>query len=410
MHLNGRTRASGLSNRFASRLATGAVSLSALVGGVPSAGLSLTHLATAGLGVSCLALSPALAQPEQITEQGFISGTMDIDFGTRTQLDTSGDLKEKSPAKGAKDSYKFQFNVAKTTQFAGTITRQPNLYTKNLGRKQQDAQLAFDVNLAVLNPRDLKQKKDVGKWVGLVPIDPQSGAFDLAGGRSQERPLRIAVDAIGKASAFTDNFSGRLVGKSETKDNLAQYTFKRLIGNKTVEVKVKNSDPMRFENIQLAKGPSETYPRTSVNGRLDYDYETGNWYTDGIRFKYALDGKDYEDVVTGSIKWVEDPDRATNGKGYYEFNLRFNEEKNKTAAGEAAAFEAMSDEEAFFAVDDSIPALTGRISYVDAFGADAETVASSKVTYELNANKLTKQQAMNFFKLWILCIGPTNDE
>jgi hypothetical protein len=393
----------GLSRSLMSYAAGAATSGAALFAGAPTA-------AMIGLAGIAAPVGVAMAQPEAITEQGFVSGTMDIDFATRTSLDTSGDLKEKSPTKGAKDTYKFQFSVAKTTQFAGTITRQPNLFTKNLGRKAQEAQLGFDVGLAVLNPRDLKQKKDVGKWVGLVPIDPQSGAFDLAGGKAQERPLRIAVDAIGKAAAFTDAFGGKLVGKAEKKDNLAAYTFKRLVGNKTVEVKVKNSDPMRFENISLAKGPSEIYPRTNVTGRLDYDYETGNWYTDGIRFKYNLDGKDYEDIVSGSIKWVEDTDRKTNGKGYYEFNLRFNEEKNKPAAGEAAAFEKMSDEEAFFAVDDSIPALTGRISYVDAFAGDGETVASSKVTYSLNANKLTKQQAMNFFKLWILCVGPTNDE
>ena len=35
---------------------------------------------------------------------------------------------------------------------------------------------------------------------------------------------------------------------------------------------------------------------------------------------------------------------------------------------------------------------------------------SSKVTYALNANKLTKQQIMNFFKLWVLGTGPINDE
>jgi hypothetical protein len=35
---------------------------------------------------------------------------------------------------------------------------------------------------------------------------------------------------------------------------------------------------------------------------------------------------------------------------------------------------------------------------------------ASKVTYALNANKLTKQQIMAFFKLWLIAVGPTNDE
>src|SRR5262249_40859857 len=157
-------------------------------------------------------------------------------------------------------------------------------------------------------------------------------------------PLRIAIDTIGKASGFTDKFNGKLMGKAEKKESLGSYTYKRLIGDKTVEITVKKTDPMRFENVELAKGPAEVYPHTWVNGRLDYDYETGNWFTDGIRFKYTLNGKEYEDVVTGSIKWVEDPSRSTNGKGYYDFNLRFNEDKNKTAKSEAAAFDKMSEE------------------------------------------------------------------
>jgi hypothetical protein len=353
--------------------------------------------------------APAQNAPDQVTEDNVIAGTMDINFGTRTNQDTSGDLKPGSAAVGAKDEYKFSLSVAKTTEFTGTITRQPNLYTRTLARRKQDALLGYSIDLAVLNPRDLKQKRVVGKWVGTVPIDTASGAFDLAGGRAKESPLRIAIDTVGAAQGFQDYFSGRLVGKAEKKDNLAQYTYKRVIGNKTVEVVVKKSDPMRFENIKLAKGPAASYPACAVSGRLDYDYETGNWFTDGIRFAYSLDGKDYEDLVTGSIKWVEDPDRKTNGKGYYEFNLRFNEAKYAKSSGESAAFDKLSDEDAFFAVDDSVPCLTGRVTYVDTMGS-GDLPTSSKVTYALNANKLTKQQIVNFSKLWLLCVGPTNDE
>lgn len=367
-------------------------------------------LAIAPAPASASATTTAAAQPEQITMDGAIAGTMDIEFGTRTNLDTTGDLKEGSPALGAKDTYRFTINVAKTTEFSGAVTRQPNLYTRTLARRKQDALLTYSIDLAVLNPRDLKQKRVVGKWVGTVPIDTATGAYDLAGGKAKESPLRFAVDAVGRASAFQDYFAGRLVGKAEKKDNLAQYTFKRVIGERTVTVTVKKTDPMKFDNMILAMGPAEVYPRTVVNGRLDYDYETGNWYTDGIRMRYTLDGQDYEDIITGSIKWVEDPDRATNGKGYYEFNLRFNEEKHAKASGESAAFEQMSDEEAFFAVDDSIPSLTGRVTYVDTMSAGSELPVSSKVTYQLNANKLTKQQVMNFFKLWMIGIGPINDE
>lgn len=379
-----------------------ALAVAALIGVVGSAG---------SIGFApAFAAAPAAA-PE-VTDENGINGTMEIVFNTRTTKDTSGDLKEGSPQKGVKDVYKFDLRVAQTTKFAGTIQRQPNLFSKTLHRRQQDALLTYSIDLAVLNPKDLKQSKNVGKWVGTVPIDTASGAYDLAAGKAQDSALRFAIDAVGKAKSFTDAFSGKLVGKAEKKADLASYTFKRLVGNKTVQVVVKKSDPMRFENIVLAMGPSENYPRCSVNGRLDYDYETGNWYTDGIRFKYTLDGADVEDVVTGSIKWIEDADRKANGKGYYDFNLRFNEDKNKKATGEGAAFEKMSDEEAFFAVDNSIPALTGRINYVDQMIGSGDDAApgQSQVTFNLSGNKINKQQVMNFFKLWMLAVGPTNDE
>jgi hypothetical protein len=362
-----------------------------------------------GIVALACAISPlaVLGQVEPETKDDVIAGTMNIDYGTRTNIDTSGDVKKGSPAIGAQDKYAFDLSVATTLKFTGDIVRQPKLYSRILGRAKQEAKLAYNVNLGVMNPRDLKQQRNVGKWVGEVAIDPNTGAFNLGGGAS---PLRIAVDAVGKAPAFTDKFGGKLVGKAEKKESLAAATYSRLIGGKTVTVTVNKADPMRFEQLELAKGPAEIYPHTYVNGRLDYDYETGNWLTDGIRFKYVLDGKDVEDLVTGSIKWVEDPDRATNGKGHYEFNLRFNEEKNKSVTGEGAAFEQMSSEEAFFAVDNAMPTLTGRIEYVDTLISGGTTPSSSKVTYHLNANKLTKQQVVNFFKLWLTAIGPTNDE
>ena len=351
--------------------------------------------------------SVARAADDTITEKDVINGTMNITFRTRTTPDTSGDLKEGSAAIGAKDQYNFQMTVAKTTQYNGDIFRQPKLYSSVLKRTKQEGMMSFNTYIKVLNPNNLSQSKDVGKWVGDVKVDPTSGAYDLGAGDS---PLRIVIDAIGKAQPFTDKFGGRLIGKAEKKESLSSYTYKRIVGDKTVEVTVKKSDPMRFDNIELAKGPFDAYPHTYVTGRLDYDYETGNWYTDGIHFKYQLNGKDMEDVVTGSIKWIEDPQRATNGKGHYDFNLRFNEEKNKTPSNEAAAFANMSQEDAFFAVDNAIPCLTGTVEYVDTFIAGGTTPSASKVMYHLDANKLNKQQIVNFYKLWMVCVGPTNDE
>jgi hypothetical protein len=346
--------------------------------------MKMNMLAAMAGGAVLLMVGPAMAQ-DVLTEDNIIQGTMEIDFGTRKNLDTTGKLKEGSPALGAKDKYKLDIRVAGTTQFTGEVTRQPNLYSKLIQRKEQEAEYRYAIDLAVLHPRDLKQRK-----------------------ASKESPLRISIDTAGRMTGFESKFRGRLIGKAEKKDGLASYTYTRLVGGKSVSFVVKRSDPMRFENMVMGKGPSENYPECSVNGRLDYDYETGNWITDGIKFRYTVDGKEMEDIVTGTIKWVEDADRASSGKGYYDFNLRFNEAKDKGTT-EASAFEKLSAEDAFFAVDTGVSCLTGRIAYQDTFGT-GDTVIDSKITYNLHANRLSKQQALNFFKLWMIAVGPTNDE
>ena len=373
--------------------------------------LALLLAASAVAPLSAVAQDkPADKAAATITENNVINGTLNIDFATRTNPDTSGDLKKGSPAIGAKDKYTLNLSVAKTIEYVGEVTRQPKLYSSVLGRTKQEGQIHFGLKINVLNPNNLSQKKQVGDWVGDVPLDPKTGTYDLAGGRATESPLRISVDTVGQQQAFKDPFAGKLVGKAEKKESLSSAIYTRVVGGKEVKVTVKKSDPMTFQGIELAMGPVSLYPRTVVNGRLDYDYETSNYLTDGINFNYSVNGKEYADKVTGSIKWVEDPQYKTNGKGYYEFNLRFNEDKNKPAQGEGAAFEGQSDEAAFFTVDSSIPCLTGTIEYVDSFVPGTDTVSSSKVTYKLNANKLTKQQVVNFFKLWIVAIGPTNDD
>jgi hypothetical protein len=370
--------------------------------------------ASGPLSAALFALAVTMAAAQEIpvvTEEGVIKGTMDIDFKTRTNLDTTGKLKEGSSALGAKDVYNFKMTVADTTEYVGKIERQPQLLSSIILQEKQPAQLLFNIDLAVRNPKNPDERKTVGKWAGTAPINPKTGVYSLAGATDSQ--VRVQVNAIGAQPAYTDKFGGKLVGKSKQEDNLASYTYKRLIGNKTVEFKATKVDPMKFEDLELAKGPSTNYPHTMVNGRLDYDYETGNWLTDGITFSYNYNGKDVKDVLTGSIKWVEDENRKSNGKGFYEFNLRFNEEKNKGTTTEADAFAKLSDEDAFFKVDDSIPCITGKVTYEDKFisgGGEEPTPASSKVTYSLNANKITKVQAVNFFKLWMIGIGPINDE
>lgn len=354
---------------------------------------------------------------ETFSQSGFVAGTMDIDFGTRKNLDSTGKLANGSPAEGSKDVYKLNLNVAQTTEFSGDISRHPRLESRLLGREIQAAQLVFNIDLAVRNPKNLEQRKNVGKWVGSVVVD-KNGVYDFGTGSSEASQLRMALNAVGKSPAFVGPFSGKIYGKGSEGKGLIQakvQEYTRFIKGKKVTVQVKKSDPLRFVNLVLGEGPAQIYPRTTVNGNLDYDYDTGNWLTNGIQFKYSSNGTDKMDVVTGSIKWVEDPNRSTNGKGQYEFNLRFNEDKAKPATDESAAFagSAAQSEEAFFEVDNTIPGMTGTIAYVDTLDGSSEeepTVYSSKVTFNLDVNKLTKIQAENMFKLLMVIIGPMNDE
>jgi hypothetical protein len=359
----------------------------------------------AALAFASLAIAPtrATAQVEDYTSDSAIAGKMTIDFKTRTELD------EGKPKAGVADVYTFTLAAVDTVQFEGEVKRQPKL-TGFIGRETQPAQLFYDVSLVLRNPNDLKQKRNVGKWVGTVPMDIKTGVYDLAGGQAVGSPLRFSIDTVGRAQGFTDNFAGKLIGKAEKKDGLISRTYNRVVGGRNVKLTIAKSDPMTFQNMELAKGPVEAYPRTTVNGSFDYDYETGNWFTDGIKFSYTFNGKPVEDVLSGTIKWVEDPDRASNGKGYYEVNLRYNEERHKTQSTEGNAFEKMTDEEAFFAVDNTLPSLGGRIEYVDRFVPGSDAPASSDVVFKITSTKLSKQQVVNFFKLWLVCIGPTNDE
>lgn len=321
-----------------------------------------------------------------------ITGTMEINFVTRTPAgQTDG-----SPKIGAQDIYKLDLTVNGANKFVGQIARQPRIKQFKI-RTIQQPRYDFTINLQV------GKFGTVGQWVGPMTIDEKVGAFKLEG--ADDRVLRIMVD---KGQTFTSPFGGEFYGKAEDKSKLAWDTIKRQVAGKTVEKKFQ-ADPIRFQQVVLAKGPNpQKYPTASVSGELSFDRETSNYYAKGLTFNYTYDGKDYSDVVTGTIKWVEDPSRKTNGKGRYEFNLRFNEEKAQKPKTDDQAFANKSDDDLFFAVDSFIPSLNGNVEYQDSMTGD--TVVASKVTYKLQSNKLTDQQVMNFAKMWILACGPTNDE
>jgi hypothetical protein len=164
------------------------------------------------------------ADPAAITENDVITGTMLINFKTRTELDSSGKFADGSPKLGVKDEYKIDMRVAQTTEFSGAITRQPKVKVKLVGVEAQAGALNYDINLAVLNPNNLSQKKTVGKWVGTIPIETAGNNLDIGGGKAHDSQLRIAVDTVGAAQG----------SKNRSKTNRSRSVSKYLPGQRTV--------------------------------------------------------------------------------------------------------------------------------------------------------------------------------
>lgn len=368
--------------------------------------------ASLALALTAAALAPAQEQPAAApaaqtgsaaqAEKGslngeVVTGTMFIFFETRNpqHQDDKG-----QPKVGVQDLYNadLKLRTGEQSQFGlkGSIRRLPHIAGRVYGDKQK---AGYDYDLDI-NFGD----RNVGKWVGAMSLDQNQGeAYKLDG----ENPLRIAV--TNARQPFEDKFAGTWLGKPKGDTKGVAERFSRIINGKTVTLDVAEADPMKFNGLTLAKGPHPTnHPATTVNGELSYDRETANYFARNLAFSYKdRNGKDVKDAVTGSIKWVEDPPSGNVRKGRYEFNLRFNEDQ-VAAPTDEAMFAGVEDEDLFFAVDDRIPSLTGTIEYEDTMSG--ESVTKSAATYKLTANKLTEQQAMNFIKLWLVAVGPVNDE
>lgn len=357
----------------------------------------------------------AAAAPTPYTREDAISGKMTIDFATRRKLDRSNGYLAGSAEKGVVDTYTLNINVAETTEYTGKIKRLPRLRKAVDGTIVQAANLQYFVDMWLRNPSDLQQRKQIGRIVGTVPIDANEVYKFTTPSAADRAPLRTTIDAVGSIAASENDFSGRMIGKAGDAAKYRKMKFTRKIAGRTITIEASKIDPLTFDNLVLAAGPTPTYPSTTVNGKFDFDYDSSNYFIEGMTMSYRLGGVEYTDKVSGTIRWVEAPDRATSGVGYYEFNVRYNEDDNKPAVGESGAFSGdgsapVGDEDAFFNIDTSIPSITGRVEYVDIIPKEGEAPTSSQVDYHLNANKVTKQQLINFFKLWLMAVGPINDE
>jgi hypothetical protein len=352
--------------------------------------LSIRALA-AGFAL-CAALPAVHAQPAAKTFSGeAVTGTMQIDFQTRQRGNADSDGQ---PNKGVKDTYAVDLKVGAVT-LKGKVERSPRITSKMLGREVQRGQIFYGLALAV-------QGTYLGDWLGTAVTD-ERGYYLFDGSGDPNSKPRIQIQAVGNQVAFTDTFGGVMLGKGTGASGAVKFA-RQVTNSKKVFYTAKNTDPMDFRNLVLAKGPLGSHARATVAGKLIYDRESGSWLTDGITI--LTEGQKEADTITGSIRWIEDPQRSANGKGSYVFNLRWNEDKQAPTESTFTASDV--DEESFFAVDNSKPGLTGSIDYVDRM--DGEKVIGSTVTYKLVSNNLTRNQVLQFVKLWLCGIGPINDE
>lgn len=346
--------------------------------------------------ILCLVALPtapaAFAANEPVTQPGVVTGKMNIEFETRNARNRTGD----EVNEGVRDVYTLDLKVLGDYGFSNTIERQPRVGDTwsmlGLGDEQR-AGFRYGVDLTF-------RTRKVGNLVGFVGVD-EEGYYNLTDERS---PLRLDVQA-GRAP-FVATFKGGIKGLpveggSDATSSLLRI---RVIGRQNGRAVAREVEVEPFDaNLTLARGVDPgRFPETNVTGSLNYDRETANYYP-RLEMSYRIDGQDVTDVVEGNIRWNEDQYR-------YEFNVTFAKTSADTAVVEDFFEEsATASEDVFFAVDNSVPALTGTISYKDT-GETENGPLSSEATYQLDANNLTPAQVMNFTKFWLLAVGPTNDE
>ncbi len=321
-----------------------------------------------------------------------VTGTETIQYRTRATTD----LKP-----GVTDVYTINVNVANSAVFHGTIEQLP--YISNTITSDQPGKVTYDVDLDVVNPRNIAQTRNVGKIVGYVPVDKQNVYhYDDGAG------VKVVVFPIGAAKGFESRFTGTAIGKPPATSGFAKLKQDavKLVSSKGGAILLTKYDKMTFQNHILPMGPVQIYPETTASGTLFYDYTRSAWHFNNLNLVYNAEGRRANDVLTGSIRWIEAKNRASTGEGHYDVLVYVNE----PPPTESAAFSATPDESAFFGAQDDMPGLSGTISYKDTITSDGRVTASA-ITIDLKATKLSKVQCMALVKLIIFSlIIPFNSE
>ena len=376
-----------------------------------------TIMASLAIG-AVAAASPAWAQSGNrgleviAADKGRVTGEIVADFGSRKWAGATG-----------VDTYTItNMKAADLMIMNGSISRTP------------EKSLTYSVKFDLVNPKNPSQvAKEAAILRGDVVID-QSGRYDPGAGK-------LRIDVV-KGTQASYPFRGGLQGREVTRwwelseqlkkaQAKAAKEYSRVVEGKTVTIKVTNVDPLKFDGLVLGAGPFSYLPETTVRGSLDYDYELGNWLLDnnGLTLSYQLSDKAVNDRITGSIRFAEETGSATvDGKkvdytGYYEYNLRFNEEAQKADAAFFESDNASAEMDAFFSTSDqSKPGIYGRVYFNDSEDncksvKDEESNSmkcvgptKSVITYDLKASGLTYAQLAAWMKIEQFVIGPFTDE
>jgi hypothetical protein len=320
-----------------------------------------------------------------------VTGSMQISYRTRAQ---------ETPKPGVTDVYTVNVNVANSAVFHGTIEQLP--YIANTLSSDQPGRVSYDVDLDIVNPRNVTQTRNVGKLTGYVPADKQNVYhYDAA------NSVKVIVFPIGAAKGFESRFNGTVLGKPPAASGFTKMKQDavKLVSSKGGAITLTKYDKMVFQNHVLPSGPVLIYPETTVAGTAFYDYDRSAWHFNNLTLTYNADGKRAVDTLSGSIRWIEAKNRKQTGEGHYELNVYVNE----PPPTESSIFAATADESAFFAASDEMPGLIGSISYKDTFAGD--TVTNSAIQIDLKANHLSKAQTMALVKLLLFSLlVPLNAE
>jgi len=361
---------------------------------------------------------PAMAQvtqtggtltPDKVPANG-ITGTLNIDFGTRqlANKDENGKVKPE-----AVDVYALDVFVGNTLRMAGNITyKQAQKASITKGIEAKPRMLVYQVNFTAYQaPKDPSSKKwadlPAGQLSGIVPISDaneylySNGTLQIDNRVLRDSPSKFSGTALGKPPA------------AKRASRIAKMLVAKVVKGQARKMVVTDYDIMGYPGgVTFAAGPFNAYPAVFTKGDSMYDRVRYAWFfrvkDRDLIMRYVLNGKEIEDRLGGTVLWVEAPDRESNGKGEYVFDVLLN--AKDVSSDEAQAFQADEDESAFFAPQSTANSLSGKWLYVDQF--EGETVVSSKVQIALvGGSEWNKARLMNFAKFFILsAIIPVNSE